>query len=416
MKPKKKTLMVVSFALGSLIFATSALADIASKSGYDQLKDSLKNTAAQCSDTLNNYTLDSSFVMKDNGKTLTFENTIRKVDRTKNTEEANSVRKGIVNDSTATYSYSDPSTQIVKNAEDQTYYVTEFTDPRKLRGMTNPFANDRAADLERIADAVVGSLKEQVMLTENPDGTKEFRGSLNEVQIPTLINALASFQIKQQFNGRNAETPALAQDIFVKEVNGSAHVNAEGILEGILGTFTIMGKDTQGNQHEITFEFLVKLSDINTSVVTKPDLTGQKVQKQVTTRSDGPGFTHREAFIGKFSNDIVTEKNGKFIKTGERVIEITQIDSTHAVGTYSEKYKPGFEDQTAAIADFSFDAAFNNDEKSDPYGATFIFTNASVNKMQGNIHFDENLGKIYFNFNRMGGGQPFDSSFSPDIE
>ena len=38
MKFKKKTVMLVSFALGTLLVATTALADIANKSGYDQFE------------------------------------------------------------------------------------------------------------------------------------------------------------------------------------------------------------------------------------------------------------------------------------------------------------------------------------------------------------------------------------------
>ena len=65
MKLKKKTAMLVSFALGTLLFGTTALADLANKSGYDQLKDALKVTAENASEKLNSFTLDVSFALND---------------------------------------------------------------------------------------------------------------------------------------------------------------------------------------------------------------------------------------------------------------------------------------------------------------------------------------------------------------
>lgn len=417
MKLKKKTVMIVSFALGTLIFATTALADITSKSGYDQLKDTLKLTAENCSDKLDSFTMDYSLVLKDNGKTLTSENEIRKYDRSKSAEENISFREGLVSGKYNTRSYSDPTTLIRKSDDEQAFSVTEFTEPRKVGAFNNPLKNNRAEDAEKIADAVVGSLRDQVMVKENTDGTKDFSGSLSEVQIPTLVNAVASFQLKQNLNSPNQETPNLTQDIFVKEVKGSAHINPEGLLENILGTVTILGKDKQGNPHEVTVEILVKLSGINSTVVTKPDLTGQKVNKQVAKTQNGPQqISNREKYLGKFSNDIILEKDGKFVKIGERIIEITQIDQNHVVGKYYEEYKPSSEVDAANKQAFSFDALFNSGEKMDPNGANFDVTNDAGAKTQGNIHFDENLGKIYLGYNRIQGNPFFDSMFSPDLE
>ena len=44
MKLKKKAIMIMSFSLGTLLFATTALAEVTSKSGYDQVKDAMKFT------------------------------------------------------------------------------------------------------------------------------------------------------------------------------------------------------------------------------------------------------------------------------------------------------------------------------------------------------------------------------------
>ena len=88
MKFKKKTAMLVSFTLGTLLVATTALADIANKSGYDQLKDALKVTAQQSNEKFDSFTMDISYELKDNGKTLGSSNSTQKYDRSKSASES----------------------------------------------------------------------------------------------------------------------------------------------------------------------------------------------------------------------------------------------------------------------------------------------------------------------------------------
>ncbi|WP_425801435.1 hypothetical protein ACHOLT_13275 [Desulfitobacterium sp. Sab5] len=417
MKVKKKTAMLISFALGSLIFATTAMADITSKSGYEQFKDSIKTTAEKCSSTFDSYTTDISYVLKDNGNNLVSDNTIQKLNRANKSHETTSIRESLSGGKFTQLFYFDPMTRINQNSGDPTYYVTEFSEPQQDYSYKNPFKEERAADAEKIADAIIGSLKDQVILSNNADGSKDFKGSLNEVQIPTLINALVSFQLKQNFNGNNPDTPSLAKDIFVKEITGSAHVNPEGYLENILGTATIEGKDSQGKEHEITIEVLAKLSGINTTAVNKPDLTGQKVNKQVGKNQGEPQkISNYNKFVGKYSNPIIAEKDGKYVKLGKRVLEIQQIDETHLLGKYYEEYKAGNDPSSGKSQSFSFDAAFNSGDKNDPRGLHFETTGESGEKIIGNMHLDENLGKIYFDFNRIQGNFTYDSSFSPDLD
>lgn len=417
MKVKKKTAMLISFALGSLIFATTAMADITSKSGYEQFKDSIKTTAEKCSSTFDSYTTDISYVLKDNGNNLVSDNTIQKLNRANKSHETTSIRESLSGGKFTQLFYFDPMTRINQNSGDPTYYVTEFSEPQQDYSYKNPFKEERAADAEKIADAIIGSLKDQVILSNNADGSKDFKGSLNEVQIPTLINALVSFQLKQNFNGNNPDTPSLAKDIFVKEITGSAHVNPEGYLENILGTATIEGKDSQGKEHEITIEVLAKLSGINTTAVNKPDLTGQKVNKQVGKNQGEPQkISNYNKFVGKYSNPIIAEKDGKYVKLGKRVLEIQQIDETHLLGKYYEEYKAGNDPSSGKSQSFSFDAAFNSGDKNDPRGLHFETTGESGEKIIGNMHLDENFGKIYFDFNRIQGNFTYDSSFSPDLD
>ena len=82
MKFNKKTTTIISFALGTVMFTTTAIAQVVSKSGYDQLKDSVKYTAENCTTELSSYTVDTSFIMKDNSTVIFSENSLNKVDVT----------------------------------------------------------------------------------------------------------------------------------------------------------------------------------------------------------------------------------------------------------------------------------------------------------------------------------------------
>ena len=64
MKLNKKTTTIISFAIGTVMFTTTAIAQVLTKSGYDQLKDSVKYTAESCTTKLSSYTVDMSCYSK----------------------------------------------------------------------------------------------------------------------------------------------------------------------------------------------------------------------------------------------------------------------------------------------------------------------------------------------------------------
>ena len=396
--------------------ATTALADIANKSGYDQLKDALKVTAQQSSEKFDSYTMDFSMVMKDNGKAVTSQNSIQKYDRSKSATENISSGLNMNGSKYNSQVYSDKATQIRVSQDDPTYYVTDFPEGRTEEAFSNPFKEDSAGDIEKIADAVVGSLKDHVVVTENSDGSKGLEGSLTEVQIPSLVNAVASLQLKQLFTSGNQDStmPRLTKDVFVKEVTGSAKVNKDGVMESILGTAVLSGKDEQGTVHDVTLEILAKLTDVNSTVVTKPDLTGKKVVKNVANENQGSVISNPEKFIGKFSNDILIEKDNKFVKVGERMLDITQMDNKTVTGRYYEVFKPGFEEYATNQRDYKFTAEKPDGENR----ADFVITTESGTKgSKGNLYPDQSAGKINFNINNSSmAGALYDSTFSPDLE
>lgn len=393
--------MLISFAVGTLLFATNAMAEVTIKSGYDQVKDALKYTAESCSSKLSSYTMDTSLVIKDNGEVISSSNVVTKYDVTKGAREDKSTYLDNKNVNTESYIYSDKACNISFNDNQNTYFVTEFDNPNDVPVFRDPFTAKSAGDFEKIADALVGNLKDYVVVSVKPDGSKELSGSLSESQIPSLVNAVTSFEFKNSFSGyyatrlevNNVKKPMIASDIFVKDAKGKIIVDKNGLIESILGTGTLSGKEENGTEHAITFELLGKLHDVNSTVVNKPDLTGKKVQKN--TKIDAAKMDIVKNYTGQYKGDIVISKDGKLQKVGERILDIERSDDKLIAGRYHEEFRKGCEEYAVDKKDFKFEASFEKN----PYYAAFTYTNSSGKSIQGQLNLYPFATKLYFNFN-----------------
>jgi hypothetical protein len=390
MKLSKKKMTILSFAIGTCVFVSTAFADMMLGSGYDQLKSSAKTTAAQMGQGLPNYTIEALITLKDNDQTLLQASTNNKMDMEKQISESTTITQYSGGESSSSYSYSDQKLNIWKNGVDNKYYVTEFPDDmeREHRDMfTNPFQEDGAPEIEKIVDAVVGNLKDYMQAEERPEGGRIYTGSLSETQVPGIINAASSFGLKQMIRDQNRmenhlKLAEMDSDIYVKKVSGTAIENQAGFLENVTGDVILSGKDKNGVQHEMTLNVVFKLTDIGTTKITTPDLAGKDVEKV----SHFGGLTSK--FVGTYKNNIVIEKDGKFMKIGERVIEITSVESGKVTGTYSETVKPGFEADYPDVYNFDFEY-----EQTD-YNPRFTYTNPQGEQEKGAIH-TSNPGKLY---------------------
>jgi hypothetical protein len=417
MKKNKKLVMGLSFCLGLFLFVTTAFADIAAKSGYEQLKDSIKFTAESCSEKFQSFTEKSTITLKDNDKVLISTETTEKYDNKNSARESRSSTTFTDGKKQSSYSYNDSKYDIWYNSDRNTYYVNEYPEKRKEKVFNNPFKEESVEDIEKIIDAVVGGLKDYVIVDDKTDGSKEFSGSLSEGQVPTLINAVTSFAFKKftedQSNVNNEMTiPAINNDLFVKNVKGKAAVNKDGIIESIYATIVISGKDKKGELHELTLEVLTKVFDINATSVSKPNLEGQKIEKNLVSRSPDMEITTK--FVGKYRNDIVIEKDGKYEKIGERFVEITQVDGNNVAGRYYEQYKKEY----SQYGNNNFNFAFSLEDPDRSY-TEFEYTTSSGDEGRCSMSFDHGLGKIYFsmhNYTNIPEITVFDSSFSRVFE
>lgn len=410
-KMRKKTAMVLSLTVGILLFTSTALAEIAAKSGYDQAKDALKTTASGLTSKLSSYTLDMSVALKDNGNTIFSENSVNKYDVSKQACENTTVRIEGKNKNESSY-YRDKSGYINFNSADGIYYVTEQNNKDGF-WIRDPFKEKEAGDVEKIADALIGNLKDYVVVNQNPDGSKELSGTLNESQIPALINAVISLQLKQQagvvYGNRENIIPNVSKDVFVKEIKGRMVVDKDGIIKSIIGTGIVQGKDDKGNEHNLSLEILGKVRDVNSTTVKKPDLTGKKVQKHNNNMSGG--ISNPELYIGTYKNNIVILKDNKLVKIGERIVEITKADDKTFSGRYHESYIKGYENYGNKLEDFTFNAVFNSDR----YSAEFDFQSPEGKKLKAFFNLRPDMAnKIYLNPERANGS--YDSEFNRVFE
>ena len=413
MKLSKKTTTIISFVLGTIMFTTTAIAQVLTKSGYDQLKDSVKFTAESCTTKLTSYTMDTSIILKDNSTDVYSQNSLSKVDVSKGAKETVTTR---LEGSTTRedYNYSDKSGSIFKNDEQNIYYANEYTSPRENTVSSNPFKEEGAADMEKIADALVGNLKDAVVVTENSDGTKTLSGTLRAEQIPALINAVVSLKSKDTFGNRynnqsnESSIPKITKDVFVKEVKGNMVTTKDGFIQSVFGSGVISGKDEKGTEHKLTFELLAKITSVNSTKVSKPDLSGKKVEKNI--EQDYSKLTNPEKYIGKYKTDILIDKGEKFEKIGERFIDVTAVDDNGISGRHYIEYAKGYEEYATDKDDFKFDAKFDKNNK---LNANFNVNGSTDNKTQGNISIDARSAKIYFNTaENMSGKMIYDGQYS----
>lgn len=343
MKLGKKAMIALSFTVGACLFVTTALADLALGTGYDRLKQSVKHTSAQLEDGLSSYTLKAQVQMQMDD-VVWYESTgTLKVDNEKRASESLDETKSY-NDTYRYHTYQDERTYAYKSSNDENYYVMKYAeDSEKWRGFTDPFKEEITVDLERIFDALVGNLKDVVIVEQRSEGGQQYRGDLSEVQVPALVNAVLSFAVKQSMidGGRydgEIDVPRLSQDIYVKKVSGRALADESGLLESAQGALVISGADENGERHEFTFRIDIQLTEIGSTVVVKPDLTDAVVEEA------GRKHDFSNKYIGTYRNQIVIEQDDQFIKIGERILEITGVDSEKVTGRYVETFDPEYAD------------------------------------------------------------------------
>jgi len=353
MKLKFTSKAMIACGIGACLFVTTAFADMMLGSGYDKLKKSAKHTAAQLATALDSYTVEGSLSIKIDDKNLSYQYSNEKYDMKNEKYEITSVNDSYQNQYEY-FNYRDRDQLVSKNSNDSNLYVRQYpvdyfeNYPYDTIGFQDPFQQDGAAEVEKIVDAVVGSLQDLVLIENADHGGYIYKGTLNASQVPTLVNAVSSYAIKNSYNSErryNNATylPELTSDITIESVSGQVQENADGLITQINGELLLSGKDVNGVSHTIEAKMDIEIKDINATVVETPD-----VSNAIVETSDYQNQMINDNTVGTYINNIVLQQDGKIIKIGERTLQIDSISKGDIVGSLSEVIYEGYEDQYKA--------------------------------------------------------------------
>jgi hypothetical protein len=406
MKIKKKLFLPLAMGLGVLMLISAVFADSLTQPAYDQLKDAVKYTAGAVGTEISSLTSETTIVLKDNDQSLLTQKQLSKLDLENNRKEDTGIIEVNGAIERSSYTYSDSDGHIWYDSNNDVYYVNKYSSTLTNNAFRDPFDFDEAEDVEKILDALVGNLKNYLFVSVKDDKSREFTASLTDAQIPSLINAVVSFASKQYFSNSytGASLPKITSDVFIKNVTGKASVNEDGFITGFYLKGLMAGKDSDDIDHDVSVEILMKIDGINSTVVSKPDLSGKNVEEYESRMPEKEAISSK--FEGTYRANIVLDNTDSFEKIGEKTLVIEEIADGKIKGSYFEYYKDGYEDRISDISEFTFEATIN-----DPYSIQIAFTDRSGKLQTGNIYFDMNTSNVQLWLNTPAYQKNTDSSF-----
>lgn len=331
MKLKRSGMAVAAVALGVLVLTTSAFADVLAGSGYMDLKNAVKATSKFAAKDANSYTMNASFTLKEGDTVYAEQSATRKINVKTQQEEMVYESRDYSN-----YNYSDAEMNVWRAGEMDNYNVTIFKGKHEVTRYEDCFEEEYSKDLERLADAFAGSLQDVVQV-EEASGGKVFTGNVDSSQIPMYLNALASLGVKYSFLDdytlNEYNLPAIKNDIYVSSASGKAVTNKDGVLTDAVFTAEFKGKDSSGEEHTLEMEILFSLTDINSTVIEKPDITNAEIYEE--SAASDYSIDVSEADCGKYVRMITDVRDGKRVKTGEHVLKITGVSENTITGTFT---------------------------------------------------------------------------------
>ena len=290
---KKKFLIAgLCVAMGVVMLISTAFASMSGSSGYEIYKSALKNTAHTKSLTGN-----FSMSIKDNGKSIADAETIMKSNRQEGISSHLTVIKAGEQEKIME-SYRKDGTLIVRENGSDVYNVIQG-DPEKGNRFKHRMSHDENEDPEvskageLVLDALVGDLKNYVTAGEKADGGSEVTVQLSGNQIPAVANALTSLALRSASEDGKREKahmlgsgefsmdinhPELVEDIRITNINLTADINKDNLIEKQAMDITVSGRDKDGNAHKVEISIDMDLSGFNNTTPDAVDLTGKQVK------------------------------------------------------------------------------------------------------------------------------------------
>lgn len=282
-KTDRKLAAGIGLALGITIFAGAALANYNTSNGYDTFKTAAKGLLSN-----ENYTMNASFKLSIDGKTVGSECT-ELYDRNGDVKLNSFETSTNLSDSTVTgckryaqgsdyiysYDYGDGDNDSVHTTVYQN--ASEHMANGVLDSMSTVKNEDDKKTVNKIvhfaelaADTFVGDLKNNIVYVSGDDNSSTYEMNLEAVQIPELANAglsalFSTVNTNNQHLDPDYQDPflALGTDPIVKNVSLKFTVDNEGRFTNCFAIATMVG-----NGHEASVSAEITISDYGT---TKPE-------------------------------------------------------------------------------------------------------------------------------------------------
>jgi hypothetical protein len=288
---KKIVALATSLVLGGTMLVTTAFASANEVSGYDAYKSALMNMQ-----NIKSLTGKADISVKDNGNSLIAADTLVKVNRDNNAMSSSIDLKAASTEKSVSVFKQEDKT-ITKTSDSDVYNVVQLNksnDTKNLSKQEEKISPERLQSLTNIVDALVGNMKSYFTLGNNANGSKTVSVKLSESQVLPVANAVASavmrdrssFDVKENKLGSNLKVnvPKLESDIRVTNLDVTADINKDNIIDNQVINVTLVGKDASGALHTITTAINMNISDLNNTTPDTVNLTGK--QTKIVTHQD----------------------------------------------------------------------------------------------------------------------------------
>jgi len=279
---KKIIAIATSLVVSGGILMGTAYTNAAQLSGYESYKSAIKDTTK-----LKNETADLKVSVSDAGKDLVDVSSNIKVNKTANAmSNATTVKSSTGTEVFNTFNQAGKN--ISKSSTSEVYNVRENNN-KNLNEKEKDVNPEVAKSMEVVLDTLVGSMKNNVAVTDNADGTKKVAVNLSQNEIVPLVNAITSIALTKNNNepmlndkAGNLDVknmlPQLVSGITVKSVEVTGDINKDNIISNQVAKIVVTGVDAKGVTHEVAINATLNLTGINATTPDTVDLTGKQVK------------------------------------------------------------------------------------------------------------------------------------------
>lgn len=340
MKTVKRKAVIGWFLAGTVLLSTAAAADVIIGNGYNGAKDALKYTAQTLTQDSSSFTVNADMEITADGESVWLRSLTSKYDLPGHKcTELSSTKSRDIEENGEFYSYNDKYKNIVKGTSDDKYYQTNYSDEyvnsTDIPLLSNPFDEEETRDLEKVADAIVNSMKDFVQISDTENGGKMYFGNLENEQIPSVANAVATLAVKygifDEYTRDRYGLPEISENFYVSSVDGKVSTTAEGLIENFAGNIVLKGTDKSGADHEVVFSLSGNICDVGSTVVEEPNVSADEIV--VNDNADEySNLRLNEKDAAVYKRDIIRIENNSYVKTGEAVLTLDSASRDAAKG------------------------------------------------------------------------------------